>query len=281
MFLIYILSLLSGILSGTTESLNKNITEQKFSSFSYAFIQLCGNSLIYAIPFFLYGSISNYWPSYLYFLALIVVVNAGNLLIIRSYKTEDISNINILSQSSLIVGFTSGIFLLHEMVNLAKITGVFLILLGIITLFYRKQHLKMTSGFIFAILSGVFFGLAPILNKKILQYFNVITLLFIINASSTLFYLISPKNIRDVIPVWKKYKWKIILSRITAAIAFFLYIFSLQKGDISVIYTNYETAFILSTAFIGIVIFKEKTNLAKKLLGATLCSAGIILLNFF
>ena len=45
--------------------------------------------------------------------------------------------------------------------------------------------------------------------------------------------------------------------------------------------TNYETAFLLSTAAIGILLLNERKNIAGKLSGASLCILGIVLLNFF
>ena len=112
MIFIYLVSIVSGILAGITESFNKNITEQKYSVFSYVFIQLLGTLIIFSIPFLLYGKLSSEPIAYLYIAIIVILIFLGNSAIIKSYKTEDISNTNILSRSSLVITFISGIILL-------------------------------------------------------------------------------------------------------------------------------------------------------------------------
>jgi len=57
MIFVYFVSILAGILWGTTESINKNITEKQYSSFSYFLIQMSLNLLLYTIPFIMFGTI--------------------------------------------------------------------------------------------------------------------------------------------------------------------------------------------------------------------------------
>lgn len=281
MIFIYLVSIVSGILAGITESINKNITEEKYSVFSYVFIQLLGTLIIFTIPFLLYGKLSSEPIAYLYIAIIVILIFLGNSAIIKSYKTEDISNTNILSRSSLVITFFSGIFLLKEKVSIFNMLGVLSIILGIFAIFYERKSNKKSKGFFFALASGVFFGMVAYFIKLTLNYFDLYSYIFIYSIFSVCVLSVVPNTFRDIKPIFIKYKKKIILTRILAALVIVLYVSSIERGIISIVNTNFETAFLLSTSLIGIGILGEKKNLVKKLTGAILCILGIILLNFF
>ncbi|MBI4991374.1 DMT family transporter, partial [Candidatus Gottesmanbacteria bacterium] len=258
-----------------------SITEKRYSTFSYFLIQMFPNLLLYTIPFIMFGTIPKEPIVYFYLVIPIIFIFLGNLFLIKAYKTEDISNINILSRSSLFITFLSGIFLLHEKISYWNIFGILSIVLGILVIFYEGKKIKPTTGFLLALGSGVFMGAMAYFRKLVLFYVNPITVVFSSQLLMTLVLLFIPNSYKDLKPIISKYKKKIILSRFTAVSGFYLIIWSFSKGNISIANTNYETAFLLSTSFIGIWILGEKKRIAKKLVGSLLCILGIILLNFF
>ncbi len=274
-------SVLAGVLYGITESLNKRVTEKKYPASSYALLQWLGNLLLYAIPFFIFGSIPKEPIAYMYLLILTIFVFVGNIFIIQAYKTEDLSTLNILSRISLVISFFAGILLLSEQATAYKYSGVGLILLGIIIMFYEGKKIKITKGLLFALLSGLFFGLTAYFDKRFLEYASPVTLLFLFNVLSVSLFIFRPRSIKAIVPILKRYKWLIILSRITAVVGFYLQIWSLSKANISIIGTNFETFYLISTAIIGMFVFKEKLGIRKKIIGSGLCILGVILLNFF
>ncbi len=281
MIFVYLVALLAGTFWGITESLNKSITEEKYSSFSYFLIQMFPNLLLYTVPFIIFGTIPKKPIVYFYLIIPIIFIFLGNLFLIKAYKTEDISNINILSRSGLIITFLSGTLLLHEKVTYWNILGIIAIILGILVIFYEGKKIKPTTGFLLALGSGIMMGAMAYLRKIVLNYINPITVVFSSQLFMTIILLLIPKSYQDLRPIWHKYKKKIILSRFTAVSGFYLIIWSFSKGNISIANTNYETAFLLSTAFIGIWVLGEKKKIGKKLIGSLLCILGIILLNFF
>lgn len=281
MLFVYLISILAGILWGITESINKNIIEQKYSSFSYFLIQMSLNLLLYTIPFIMFGSIPKEPIVYFYLFVPVIFIFLGNLFLIKAYKTEDISNINILSRSGLIITFLSGIFLLHEKISSWNIFGILAIILGILIIFYEGKKIKPSTGFLLALGSGIMMGAMAYFRKLVLFYVNPITVVFSSQLLMTLVLLFIPNSYKDLKPIISKYKKKVILSRFTAVSGFYLIIWSFSKGNISIANTNYETAFLLSTAFIGIMLMGEKRQITKKLTGSLLCILGIILLNFF
>lgn len=281
MLFVYLISIVAGVLWGVTESINKNITEKKYSAFSYFLIQMASNLALYTVPFVMFGSIPRLPIVYLYLIIPVIFIFISNLFLIKAFKTEDISNINILSRSSLVITFISGILLLQEKISYWNVFGILVIILGILVIFYEGKKIKPSTGFLLALGSGVFLGAMAYFRKIVLYYLDPLSVVFSGQLFTTIVLLMIPKSYQDLKPIILKYKKKIVLSRITAVIAFYLINWSFSKGSISITNTNYETAFLLSTSFIGIGIMGERKRIAQKITGAFLCILGIILLNFF
>ncbi len=281
MILPAIAAIVSGILLGITESINKNITETRFSAFAYSFLQTFLNFAFYLVPFLLFSKLPAWHMSY-----FLVFVNASilffsNIFVIKAYKTEDISIVTILIRTSLVVAFLNGIFLLSESLSLIKIIGVGTILIGILIIFYENKKIKLTIGLILALSAGILWGFVTYFSKLILKTFDPLSYLVLVQLITASLLFLVPRTRRDLPNIVKIYKWKILLSRITAVSAIYLIVWSIQNGNISIVNTNFETFALLSSVLIGIFILKEKTQLIKKFVGMGFCILGIIFLNFF
>ncbi|MBI4066771.1 DMT family transporter [Candidatus Gottesmanbacteria bacterium] len=281
MLIAYFIAIIAGILSGITESLNKNITEEKYSAFSYSFLQIALNLVLITIPFILFSSLPPIGIVYLYILIAELFVLIGNASLIKAYKTEDLSNVIILFQISLILPFVLGVTLLQEKITSLNIIGILLIISGIIIIFYRGKKLKPTTGFFLALLSGTCFGFGTYFIKLASSYTNPLALIFIAEVILTVLLLLIPQTYKDIKTIFRKYSKKIIISRFTALGTFYLLMWAFQRSKLSISNTNFNTAFILSSVFLGVFFLGEKTDIRKKLTGSALCTLGIILLNFF
>lgn len=281
MFLPYLVSILAGICYGVTEAINKNITEEKYSSFAYAFLQHFLIFVIYLIPAIYYFR----WPaepaSFIYLILTILITLSANTLDIKAYKTEDISNITIVGNINLVITFLTGVFFLSELASPSKIVGLAAILAGVTIIFYQGRKFVLTYGLIFAFLSGVIWGFSGLVDKLGLSTIDIITYAVLTQGPLALMLLFHSSVRRDVPKIWKKYSRKIIVSRVFVVVGLFLFYWSIQRAAISVIRTNSSTFFLLSTISIGIIFLNERKHLLKKLIGCLVCILGIILLNLF
>ncbi|OGF99253.1 hypothetical protein A2Y99_03210 [Candidatus Gottesmanbacteria bacterium RBG_13_37_7] len=281
MVTVYLASILAGVFYGITESVNKYITEKKYSAFSYAFIQFGINLIVYSLLFPLIRQIPGSPTPYIYLSISALLVVIGNILIIKSYKTEDISNLNILTKSSLIIAFLIGVVILKESVSILNVLAIILILLGVIIIFFEKRTIKLSPGYLTALLSGICYGVQTFFLKKSSSYFHPISFYFFFYIFTVIFMLFIPGASKDIKPIFEKYKHLIIPSRIALVIANLLFIWSIANGKIAIVNANAETTLLLSILFIGILFLGEKNNIGKKVAGSLLCIVGIILLNFF
>jgi len=283
MLIYFFLPLVAGLLNGLTEIFNKSITEKKYSAFSYSFLQWCGNLLIYSIPFIYFR---DYFPTdyhaYIPLVIVVIIVFIGNILLIRAYKTEDASIVNIISRISLVIGFFNGVIFLSESITVPKVIGILFIVFGIFIIFYHGKKLKPSLGLALALVSGICFGMMSFLNKLALPYYVSSTAYLVAaNIFAVSLFLLKPTMLKDVKPILTKHFRNYLLSRIFAASGYLILTYAISRADVSVVNTNFETAFLLSVVAIGIIFLKEKKNIKKKIAGALFCTLGIFFLNFF
>lgn len=156
-----------------------------------------------------------------------------------------------------------------------------MVISGIVVIFYEGKKIKLSQGFFLALMAGLIWGTLGYLDKLIFREMTPLTLITIIQFCLAAISWLIPQVRKQFYPILKKYTLKIIISRITAVIGIYLILFSIQKGNLSVVNTNFESIYLLSTVFIGILILKESKSITKKIIGSTLCTLGIILLNIF
>lgn len=277
----YLASIFAGIFYGITESINKDITEEKYSAFAYAFLQHFFISLLYLIPAIFYFR----WPtspvSYIFLGLSILITLSANTLDIKAYKTEDISNITIVGNINLVISFLTGVVLLSEPVNQFKIIGLSTVIIGIMIIFYKGKKIYFTKGLLFALLSGVIWGFSGLVDKLGLSSINIISYTLLTQGSLAILLFFHPAVRRDAPVIWHKYKVKIIIARLVVVVGLFLFYWSIMRGEISIVRTNSTTFFLLTTLIIGTLFLKERKRIVNKIAGALVCILGIVLLNLF
>lgn len=279
--LIFVFCILAGILYAINESICKNITEKRYSALSYNFLQLFIDFILILIPFLFFFRLPPLGISYLYIFFVIIILSVGNLFILKAYKTEDVSTVSIVNRISLVITFVLGIFLLSEKFSFYKLVGVLMVITGIIIIFYEGKMIKPSPGLILTLLAGILFGFWAYLEKLIFRDFSILTYyVFLMSGASLPLLFLKATRIHIGI-IWRKYKIPMIISKIFYLTGAYLLSWSIKYGSISVVQTTTETVFLLGTVAIGIIVLKEHKNLTKKLTGSLLCTAGIILLNFF
>ncbi len=281
MLLPYLASIMAGIFYGATESINKDITEEKYSPFSYGFLQYFLNFIIFLIPAVFFVKLPPFGISYFYLVAVIIITLLANSLTIKAYKTEDISNISILSSVTLVTTVLLGVTFLAERLNAYKISGIILIILGIFVIFFEGKKLAVSRGLLIALIAKILWGFQPLFDKKALNSFDFLAYLVIIMGILSFSHLLLPWVREEAVLIFSKYKRKILLSRSFVTLGLVAYLWSIKRGSISIVNTNVDTFFLLVTVLIGIIILKERKHLLKKLVGCLVCILGIILLNLF
>lgn len=235
-------------------------------------------SLIYLLLFQLpISEIS--WTLVLKLVPLSIAYFLGGTFYYQSFKSNSVSVSAVLATISSVITTVLGILIFQESSNWLKFLGSFIVLCAIVIVNYQKKF-KFDKYNFYALIGGIFFGFAYTADK----YFVIATspdfyqtmLCFSVGIVSLAF------RPQQIIAELGQFQKKLLPSIISAVLFFFLYQKSLfwaiskggEVGRIDVL--NNSTIFII--IFLEFIFLKERSNLAKKLISATIATIGATLL---
>lgn len=210
---------------------------------------------------------------------LAILYFLGGSFYYQSFKSNSVSISAVLATISSVITTVLGILIFSESTNTLKFVGSLIVFTAIIIVNYQKK-LHFDKYNLYALLGGLFYGLAYTADKYFVistspDYYQIL-LCFSVGMASFAF---RPKQIISELNLFQK---KLIPSIISATFFFFLYQKFLfwaisiggEVGRIDVL--NNTTVFVI--IFIEVLFLKERNNLPKKLISATVAFVGTIIL---
>lgn len=275
---------LSAITSALSRIIQKTLLKDKNSD-PFAFGFMYGTTI--ALIFLFYTITTNSFDipdlSGLFINIIIsgLFYSLGSILIFKSLKIAQVSEISIIITSSTVWSVITSLFILGEKITLNKVAGVIFVLLGIVAINFSKTQWKINKGHLFALIGAIFYGVAFINDVFILKHFQSISsyniIAFSLPAIITLF--CHPKSIRNISFYFtSKNLLNLLVCGIFNALAT-LAIFEAYRrgGEASVISPISQTSVIFTVIF-GYFILKEKDKLINKIIGAIFTFIGVLFL---
>lgn len=220
--------------------------------------------------------------------AVVALIMAGSLwavaTILSSISTKN-THVSIrapLGQSRLLWNLLFSAIILKETITLNHFIAVLIIFIGITILLWhpeRKFGSLKDIGVRWTLIYAVIIGLTAIADKYALRFFSPEFygfLAFLMPAAILSFF--TPKSDDNVKHLWKINKWKILFVSALSVITYYATLRLYLLLPISVVYPLLQLSTLL-TVFGGILFFKEKENIAQKVLAAILVISGAILLK--
>ena len=201
----------------------------------------------------------------------------------RAYKTNDYSLTYPLARG-LGVGLTciGAYYFFDEHLSIAGITGVFLIITGIILVGVfgrtRRGCIETKTGLFWPLLTGLLMGFYSINDKAGVGHFSPLTFCAIFYLGSML--ILAPVALRQrqsLSEEWRVNKKMILLAAICNLGAYPLVLFAFQMARTGYVVAGREMS-VLFSVFIGAVWLKE-TKLAVRLTGAAAILCGVALIT--
>ena len=209
-----------------------------------------------------------------------IIYFAGGSLYYSSYKGSSASISLILMSISVVISSTLGTILLGDVFTAGKIVGIVLILLAIVFLNLNSKE-KINKYNVLALLGGMCFGVAFTIDKSFvstLSPFMYLGLLCLTVAIVSLIFGIK-LIIKETKTLVKKNVLP-ILSSGTFFSAFNLFTFFAYKNGANVGVAdamNNSSVFLVILA--EVLFLKDRTNLKRKIISATMAILGIILIG--
>jgi len=216
-----------------------------------------------------------------FFLGLsIVFYTIYDRLMTPARKGLDSSAWSILSQISTVLMIFAGIIFFKEEFILSKIIGAVLIVASNILIFYKKGSIKTNKYLALGLLANLSVAIAGFLDVGISDNFNLpIYLAITYIMPAILIKIFERVKFNEITKEFKACNKKILI--VTVSTWGLAAIFSLRAyllGNVSVVAPLKAVNIILNVGA-GYVFLKERDNLIKKIIAASIIVVGVILIN--
>jgi uncharacterized membrane protein len=270
----------AGIFLGFVYLIEKKLSLDKFHPATILITLSILNAVI-AIPLLFYHpkipSDLSYW---LTTILSILVYGIATIFSYKAFQKIDVSTVGLIGKLSIVITTICGIVFLKEIYTLQAYFGLILILIGAFVVMYEHQKLKLSPEIWFALIMAFGYGITAVLDKIVLQEFSPYTYVFVNNLGiSVLFYGLFPKARNEIIPLFKSKLILLITAAIVCVISFIIFLFVLQRNQVSIASPIYEGVGLCTIVIFGIIFFQEKDNLLEKFIGLVAIVTGIIFLK--
>jgi drug/metabolite transporter (DMT)-like permease len=220
-------------------------------------------------------------PRVLLLFALSVILWAlVDAFLFSSFKYEEASILSAIFPLNYVFTFAVSVVFLHSAIHSTIVIGFLIIMTASLLIGLRYLRVRPSKGIIFALLYSLFQGVALGFNSEVVKSFSIppyMLAAFLFPAIANLFIFLRPKvsELRYELRVqWKK----ILLNAAVMDISFFFLLKAFELGNVPQVVALSASSTLL-TALAGIVILKEDSHVALKILAAALATLGIILVQ--
>jgi bacterial/archaeal transporter family protein len=278
------LVIISALASSLTKILQRVLLKNKNSDpFAFSFIFQITVALLLLIYTLCTHSLNipNLSGLFINLIIMALFFSLGNLFTFKACKIIEASELSIIFASSTVWSVIAALFILGESLNVNKITGVILVVLGIVVVNWSKTKWKFNKGHFFALLGALLFGIALINDAFILNRFQSVSsymmIAFAVPAIITLFY--NPKSIKNI-PFYlnKKTLFNLLICSFFYALSTITIFEAYKRGSEASIIFPISQISIIFTVIFGYFFLKEKNKLLNKIIGTILAFIGVLFL---
>lgn len=218
------------------------------------------------------------WKSILILSLLGLVEPVSIYLFMKMHEYNQLSISSIISRSRMVWVAALAFIFLGESLRTMQYVGILILFLGL-SIAVSPHRFFLDKGIRIATLSTIVAAIIAILIKSASVYASVPVLMVWMSLPSL---FIFPLVIKDS----KKRLYRFVKQNVLATVGFtgssffamYGYVFAVKHGSVSIATSIYH-AMIIVAVIAGIVVLGEKEDVAKKIIGALVTIAGILLLT--
>lgn len=212
---------------------------------------------------------------------MVVLYTIGNIGIFRSLKTVEASKFTILFATRGLFTILASTLFLHEGLSLWQLLGALSIFAGVTVVNWQGRGISLGKGEWLALMAGLCFGLANTNDRFLLSSMSVYTF-------TSVGFLLPGLVLSVVYPQEAKaataFLNKALLGKMLALCAFYAasalaFFFALQLTDNSSQIAAINLSSVIIIVLLSVIFLGERDHLLKKLVGAGLAFAGLLLIQ--
>lgn len=190
------------------------------------------------------------------------------------------STYSIIHQLSTVFMIFAGLIFFKEPFILSKFIGALLIVFSNILIFYKKGEGKPNKYIILGILANILFTIALFLDVNISDNFNLpFYVMMSLGIPAVLIFIFEKIKFSDIKEEFKNGNKKaIMITSVSWSLSIVAQLRAYQLGNASVVAPLCALTVILNV-IMGYFLLKEREDLAKKIIAATIIVFGIILIK--
>lgn len=215
-----------------------------------------------------------------YFIVSATLYAFGTLFFFRAAKELEASELSILAGSGALVTIAASYVFLGERFTGIQMFGVVLILLAVVVVNVRSEKIAFTHGIWMGLLGNTCYALAVVSDGLILRQFDTFSFLPFMNIlPATILLLTFPRKIPKLARDIRHIDLKLLAYSAVYVLAAETFYYPLKIGALVSQMSTILKATTITTVLLAMIFLKEKSHPWKKLIGAILTTAGIILIR--
>lgn len=196
----------------------------------------------------------------------------------KMHAYSELSISSIISRARMIWIPVVAFILFGERLNILQYLGIIILFFGL-SIALSPKRFFLDKGAIYANLAALVIAINVVILKILTPLGSIPVLTVALSLPSFfLFPLVMKNSLQRISQTFKKKFLIKFLAVVANAASAYLLIFALQKGEVSIVNALYQGTIILAV-IAGIIFFREREDIFKKLLGATITVVGVILLT--
>jgi len=217
-----------------------------------------------------------------FFLLLAIFLYAfGNLFIFKALKETEASKFTLIFATRVLFTIVVAVLFLSESFGIKEVVGTLLIFIGIFLVSKTSKKFVFNRGDLYSVIAAMLIGFANANARFVLHSMSVFPyMLFGFFGPALILSLIYPKEAKHgKIFLKRKAFGGIVLLSIFFAIANIGFFEAIKYGPGVSIVSSVVLTSVIVTVVLSIIFLHERTSIWKKLLGALISFAGLVILT--
>ncbi len=215
------------------------------------------------------------------FLLMIVLYTLGNIFLFFALRKINASQFTVIFSSRVFFTILASTLFLHEGLIPIQFVGIMLIFVSVALVSFKNSRFSLGKYELFALGAAVSFGFGNSNDRIILKSFPLypyVSLAFLLPAIATM--VVFPKSLKKISSFFSSFLWvKIFLYCSVYAISALTFFTALQISNNSSQVSALSLMSVIITVILAIFLLGEKEHVARKIMGAVLSVAGVLLLS--
>ena len=214
-------------------------------------------------------------------LAMTALYALANIFIFKALKSTEASRFTVIFASKTLFAALGASLLFREVLTPIQWVGAILIILGIVIISMKKFDKKLNMGDLFALLAAILFGLANTNDRFLVKFFDPYTYVIIgfLLPGFAIALMYPKKLILLKTYIRKNFLYKMALLCLLYGLSAVTFFAALQITPNSSQLFSINAFGAIITVILSILILKERDHMAKKIIGALISVAGLLLIS--